>query len=67
MKIEVSTNSGPIQLEGRLAAAISFLLEHAAEIQAIPCGRVVLHFKGKNVVPEVSRSYRPVRDEPQEE
>jgi len=39
------------------------VIEVSAEIERIVVGKAIFHFKGRSVVPEVSRHFRPLKSE----
>jgi hypothetical protein len=63
MKIAVFFDGKPIQLRTRSDRMVRFILAEQESIEAIPCGKLILSFAGRNVQPELSRSYRTLRDE----
>jgi hypothetical protein len=64
--VRLTCGEREVVLGERSIRIVRFLAEHVTEIEAIPVGRLILNFKGRNVAPELSQSFRPLReDEPE--
>jgi hypothetical protein len=56
-----------VVLGERAGRIVRFLVDNAQLIESVPVGKLILHFKGRALAPELSQSFRPVRepDEPE--
>ena len=62
MRITIPTEAGPILLEGRLAAIVTFVATHGQQIEEIPVGRLQFDFAGRKVQPLLSQSFRTLKE-----
>ena len=59
MSIKISDGGREIHLPTKTSEIIRGVIEISAEIERIVVGKAIFHFKGRSVVPEVSRHFRP--------
>jgi hypothetical protein len=63
MTIKIIDGGREIALPAKTSEVIRGAIEVSAEIERIASGRVTFHLKGRSVIPEVTRCYRPRRGE----
>ena len=63
MRIKITDDGREISLPTKTLEVIRGVIEVSAEIERIVVGKAIFHFKGRSVVPEVSRHFRPLKSE----
>ena len=63
MNIKIIDNGTEIYLPLKTSVIARVLAEVSEEIERIPVGRVTFHFKGRSVIPELTKHFRPVKPE----
>jgi hypothetical protein len=61
--IKIVDNNREIHLPVKTSAIVRVMAEVSAEIEHIASGKVIFHWKGRSVIPEVVKHYRPVKVE----
>jgi hypothetical protein len=63
MNVTILFNGKPIAIRPRSGRMVRFILAEQESIEAIACGKLTLSFAGRKIQGELTRSYRPQRDE----
>lgn len=64
--ITVKLADKEIVLGERSTRILRFVALYSQQIEEIPVGKLILHFKGRSLVPELTRAYRPLQGEEKE-
>jgi hypothetical protein len=65
MAVVVIDNGTEVHLPLKSSEIVRALIEISAEIERLSAGHVAFHLKGRSVIPELTKRYRPHRgDEP---
>ena len=63
MNVKILDEGRELHLPVKTLEIIRGVIEVSAEIERVVAGRVTFHFKGRSVIPEVTKHFRPLRDE----
>jgi hypothetical protein len=61
--IRIIDNGQEITLPVKTAAIVRVMVEVSAEIEQISSGKAIFHFKGRSVIPEITKHFRPLKSE----
>jgi hypothetical protein len=62
MTLTIVDDGREISLPAKTAEIVRGVIEVSAEIERIINGRLTFHFKGRSVIPELTKQYRALRE-----